>query len=226
MSKILIISTAHDALGNTGNKTGVWLEELAEPYYTLTDAGHEVAIASIGGAPIPIDPNSEPEQDDSSEAARRFKGDNAAMALLQAPANLSDQKAAEYDAVFIPGGHGAVWDLASSEEVAVTLAKAWEAEKIIASVCHGPAALVGVEVQGRPLVQGMKVSAFTDAEEKAMGLEEVVPFLLETRLRELGAEFQPGDNFQPKAVADGRLITGQNPSSSKEVASLLADRLG
>ncbi len=222
MSKILILSTAHAALGETGNRTGVWLEELAAPYYALKDAGHEITVATLGGKPIPVDPNSEP-QGDGADA--RFKKDGAAMALLDAPASLSDQQPADFDAVLIPGGHGAVWDLAASDEVAQFLSAAWEQGKVLASVCHGPAAFVGVEVGGEPLVKGRKVSAFTDSEEKGTGLETVVPFLLETRLRELGADFQPGPDMEPKAVQDGRLISGQNPMSSDRVAELLIAQL-
>jgi len=223
MSKILILSTAHARLGDTGNKTGLWLEELAAPYYILRDAGHEVTVATIGGAPIPVDPNSEPE---GEGAAARFEDDPAAMALLTGPANLSDLSPDAFDAVFVPGGHGAVWDLAGSDEVARFLAETWQQGKPLASVCHGPAAFVGVEIDGVPLVKGRKVSAFTDSEEEGTGLQDVVPFLLESRLRELGADFQPGPDMQPKAVADGRLITGQNPMSSEEVARLLSDQLG
>lgn len=222
MSKILILSTAHGELGDTGNKTGVWLEELAAPYYALRDAGHEVTVATIGGAPIPVDPNSEPE---GEGAAARFKDDPDAMALLRKPADLSDLSPDSFDAVFVPGGHGAVWDLAASGEVADFLAETWRQEKPLASVCHGPAAFVGVEIDGVPLVKGRKVSAFTDSEEEGTGLQNVVPFLLESRLRELGADFQPGPDMQPKAVVDGRLITGQNPMSSEEVARLLSDQL-
>ncbi len=226
MSNILILSTAHDALGETGNKTGVWLEELAAPYFALCDGGHKVTLTTIGGAPIPIDPNSEPSDEDSSESARRFKGNNDAMALLDKPARLSDQSPGDFDAIVIPGGHGAMWDLAESGEVAAFLAEAWRQEKVIASLCHGPAALTGVEIDGQPLVKGMKLAAFTDAEEQAMELDGVVPFLLESRLREQGAEFQPGDNFQSKTVVDGRLITGQNPASSDALSVLLMERLG
>lgn len=226
MSKVLILSTAHGQMGDTGNKTGVWLEELAVPYYALKDAGHEVVVASIGGATIPVDPNSEPEGDDANETAKKFRNNADDMALLENPQSLADQNAADYDAVFVPGGHGAVWDLASSTDVAEFLSEAWSKDKVLASVCHGPAAFVGVHDGDAPLVKGRKVAAFTDSEEEATGLQEVVPFLLETRLRELGADMQIGADWQPKAVADGRLITGQNPMSSEEVAKLLVEKLG
>lgn len=226
MSKILFLSTAHDQLGDTDHKTGVWLEELAVPYYALKDAGHDVVVATLGGAPIPIDPNSQPEGDDVPEAVRRFQQDAEAQAVLKKPAKLSDQSPEALDAVFIPGGHGACWDLASSPEVARFLSEVWQKGKLLASVCHGPAALVGVEVDGAPLVKGRKVSAFTDSEEEATGLTDVVPFLLETRLRELGADFQAAGDWQPHAVVDGRLITGQNPMSSEAVAKLLLEKLG
>ncbi|TRD23303.1 type 1 glutamine amidotransferase domain-containing protein [Palleronia caenipelagi] len=225
MSKILIISTAHSEMGDTGEKTGLWLEELAAPYYALKDGGHDVTVATLGGKTIPIDPNSDPEQNDAGEAAERFAKDADAMAILNAPAVLAEQDLATYDAVFVPGGHGVVWDLADSDEVADLLSRAWKADKIIASVCHGPGALVGVEVDGAPLVRGKAVSAFTNSEEETTGLTGVVPFLLETRLRELGADLRKGPDFKPHAVRDGRLITGQNPQSSVKVAELLIDAL-
>ncbi|WP_421788375.1 type 1 glutamine amidotransferase domain-containing protein [Hyphobacterium sp.] len=221
MAKVLILSTAHSALGDTGKKTGVWLEELAAPYYALKGKGHSVTVASLDGKPIPIDPGSEPEGENAAEAAVRFRSDGAALAQLQSPARLEDQSPDDFDAVFIPGGHGAVWDLADSRAVADFLADMWSNGKVLASVCHGPAAFVGVEVDGAPLVKGRKVSAFTDSEEDSTGLTDVVPFLLESRLRELGAEFYGAADYTPQAVSDGRLITGQNPMSSDRVAELL-----
>lgn len=225
MSNVLILSTAHGDLGDTGKKTGVWLEELAAPYYALKGAGHSVTIASIDGNAIPIDPGSEPDGEDAADVAQRFRSDGAALSQLESPASLGDQSAGDFDAIYIPGGHGAVFDLAGSQAVADFLADAWKQGKIIASVCHGPAAFVGVEIDGEPLVKGKKVSAFTDSEEDASGLTDVVPFLLESRLRELGADFRKADDYTPQAVADGRLITGQNPMSSEKVAQLLTQQL-
>lgn len=224
MAHVLIISTAHDTLGDTGNKTGVWLEELAAPYYALLDAGHDVTVATLAGDPIPVDPASEPG-DDGAETARRFKADEAAMARLSDPKSLSDVSPESFDAVYIPGGHGAVWDLSASDELAAFLAMVWVQEKPIASVCHGPAALVRVEIDGQPLVYDKRVAAFTDSEEKGTGLTDVVPFLLETRLSQLGAQIHKAGDMQPNAVADGRLITGQNPMSSDKVAELLVAAL-
>lgn len=221
MSRILIISTAADRMGDSGNPTGVWLEELARPWMKFIDAGHDVTLATLGGRPVPVDPNSEPGDDEQDLTDFR----EAHQETLAAPKALSSVEAEGWDAVFIPGGHGAMWDLASSEEVAAFLAKAWDSGAIVSSVCHGPAALVGVTVDGAPLVKGRKVNAFTDSEERGVGLDGVVPFMLETRLRDLGARFEVGPDNQPHAVRDGRLVTGQNPFSSAPVADLVLDAL-
>lgn len=227
MAKILILSTAHDAMGETGKKTGVWYEELATPYYAFTDAGHEVHVATLDGSAIPIDPNSDETGADAPESVIRFRGDDAAQSVLNAPAKLSNFTPESVDAVYIPGGHGAMWDLAESDALAAFLRDAWEAGKVVASVCHGPAAFVNFrDANGEPVVKGRKVAAFTDSEENAVGLADVVPFLLETRLRELGAEFDGVADWQPHAVADGKLVTGQNPASSGPAADLVLKALG
>lgn len=219
MAQILILSTATDSLGSTGNSTGVWYEELATPYYAFTDAGHNVTLVTLGGRPVPIDPNSDVSGDDAPASVDRFRNDPAATALLSKPGKLEDQKVSDYDAVYIPGGHGAMWDLAESDLVATFLGRAWDAGKVVASVCHGPAAFSKVrDVNGDPIVKGRKVSAFTDSEENSVGLADAVPFLLETRLRELGAVFEGVADWQPHSVADGKLITGQNPASSEGAA--------
>jgi len=219
MARILILSTASDVLGETGKPTGVWYEELATPYYAFTDAGHEVTLATLGGKPVPIDPGSDATGEDAPASVTRFRGDAAATALLAAPEKLEGQDIAAYDALYIPGGHGAMYDLAESDLVAEVIGKAWDQGKVVASVCHGPAAFnKAVDASGTPIVKGRKVSAFTDNEETAVGLADAVPFLLETRLRELGATFEGAADWQPHSVADGRLVTGQNPASSDGAA--------
>lgn len=226
MADILIISTAHDRLGDTGNKTGVWFEELAKPYFCFRDAGHAVTLATLEGREIPIDPNSDLRGDDAPEAVTRFREDGDAMKRLKSPTRLADHAPEDFDAIFIPGGHGAMWDLADSDQLAEHLGKAWAAGKILASVCHGPAAFVNLrESDGRPVVDGRKLTAFSDSEEEAAGLTDAVPFLLESRLRDLGARFEAGEDWKPKAVAHGRLVTGQNPASSGSAADLVLGML-
>ena len=227
MARILILSTASDALGETGKPTGVWYEELATPYYAFTDAGHEVTLVTLGGKPVPIDPNSDVAGDEAPASVSRFRDDAAATALLAAPGWLEAEDIAEYDALYIPGGHGAMYDLAESDLVAEVIGKAWDQGKIVASVCHGPAAFSkAVDAEGTPIVKGRKVSAFTDSEERGVGLAEAMPFLLETRLRELGADFDGVADWQPHSVVDGRLVTGQNPASSDGAAEKVLALLG
>ncbi|MCE0505878.1 type 1 glutamine amidotransferase domain-containing protein [Roseivivax sp. GX 12232] len=219
MARILILSTASDVLGETGKSTGVWYEELATPYYAFLDAGHEVTLVTLGGKSVPIDPNSDATGEDAPASVTRFREDATATARLEAPGKLEDQDIAEYDALYIPGGHGAMYDLAESDLVAKVIGSAWDQGKVVASVCHGPAAFSkAVDASGAPIVKGRKVSAFTDSEERGVGLAEAMPFLLESRLRELGADFEGVEDWQPHAVADGRLVTGQNPASSEGAA--------
>ena len=219
MARILILSTASDVLGETGKPTGVWYEELATPYYAFTDAGHEVTLVTLGGEEVPIDPNSDVTGEDAPASVTRFRADDAATALLAAPAKLEDQDIAAFDALYIPGGHGAMYDLAESDLVAEVVGKAWDQGKVVASVCHGPAAFSkAVDASGAPIVKSRKVSAFTDSEERGVGLAEAMPFLLESRMRELGAAFESVDDWQPHSVADGKLVTGQNPASSEGAA--------
>lgn len=223
---ILMIVTSHGLLGGTGKSTGVWFEELATPYYALRDAGIQVEIVSIDGGPVPIDPGSLKPEGQNEPSVERFLKDAEAMAQVTSSRPLSAVRAADYDAVFLPGGHGVMWDLPTSELLARQLSEAWTAGKTLAAVCHGPAGLVNVvDADGRPIVAGRQVSAFTDTEEAAVGLTDTVPFLLETRLRGLGAVIVSGPDFKPQAVRDGRLITGQNPASSAAVAELLLEVL-
>ncbi len=226
MARILILSTAADVLGDTGNPTGVWYEELASPYYAFLDAGHDVTLVTLGGRPVPIDPNSDVTGEDAPASVTRFRADAVATALLKAPGRLEDEDVTFYDALYIPGGHGAMFDLAESPLAATAIGTAWDSGKIVASVCHGPAAFrMVVDANGVPIVKGRKVTAFTNSEEEAVGLTKAVPFLLETTLRTLGADFQGVDDWRPYAVADGRLVTGQNPASSEAAAQKVLELL-
>lgn len=219
MARILILSTASDSLGETGKPTGVWYEELATPYYAFLDAGHEVSLVTLGGKAVPIDPNSDVRGEEAPASVTRFRADETAQALLETPARLEDSDVSAYDALYIPGGHGAMFDLAESDLVAKTIGTVWDSGKVVASVCHGPAAFAkAVDSNGDPIVKGRKVSAFTDSEERGVGLADAVPFLLETRLRELEANFESVEDWQPHAVVDGQLVTGQNPASSEAAA--------
>ena len=221
---ILIVVTSHAELGDSGVKTGLWLEELAVPWQVFVDAGLDVALASpLGGRP-PIDPKSDREP---GPEVRRFLDDPRALAALEQTRRLSEVDLARFDAVFVAGGHGVMWDLAGTPEISDLLSDAWARERVVAAVCHGPAALVGArQPDGRPLVAGRRVAGFSDEEERAVGLAEIVPFLLESRLTELGGRYERGPNWAPFAVRDGRLVTGQNPASSRAVAEEVLRALG
>jgi putative intracellular protease/amidase len=220
---ILIVTTSHAALGRTGKPTGLWLEELAAPYYALRDAGRTVEIASIAGGQPPIDPAS---LADPPAAARRFQDDPVALAALAATPPVALLDPAAYAGIFLPGGHGTMWDLPGNAALARLVGALFDAGRPVAAVCHGPAGLVGaIRADGKPVVAGRKVASFTDAEERAAGLAAEVPFLLESRLRALGAKFSGGPDWQPHAVRDGNLVTGQNPASSELVAGLLLEML-
>lgn len=220
--KLLIVLTSHASVGATGHATGVWLEEFTTPYYAFLDAGVDVDVASIAGGQAPIDPGSVQPTGHNPASVERFLQDAAAQAKVGASAKLDDMTAAPYAAVFLPGGHGTMWDLPKSESLAGLLTTAWRDGKVVAAVCHGPAGLVNVKDEtGQPLVAGRRVAAFTNTEEVAAGMDKRVPFALESRLRELGARHEAAADFQPLAVRDGRLITGQNPASSEAVAELV-----
>lgn len=222
-AKILMIVTSHAELGTTGQKTGFWLEELAAPYYELLGAGASIDLASpLGGRP-PADPKST-----SSEAAvvKRFLDDPTAVAKLDATKKLADVHD-DYDAYFVVGGHGVMWDLASSPELAKLLGAAYDAKKVVAAVCHGPAGLVlAKDAAGAPIVAGKRVAGFSNEEEEAVGLTGVVPFALETKLVALGGKYERGPKWGSFAVRDGALVTGQNPQSSAAVAKLVVEALG
>ena len=225
MQKVLFVLTSHDQLGNTGKKTGFWIEEFAAPYYKLTDNDVEVTIASPKGGQPPIDPSSDtPEA--QTPATIRFKKDEALQKKLAATYLLSDVDAADYDAVFYPGGHGPLWDLAEDKDSIQLIETFYESGKPVALVCHAPAALKQVKGKdGEPLVKGKKVTGFTNEEEEAVQLTKVVPFLVEDMLKENGGHYDKKPAFQPYAVEDGLLITGQNPASSEPAAEMLLAKL-
>lgn len=213
--KVLFVLTSHDQLGNTGEKTGFWTEEFATPYYALTDQGIEVTIASPKGGQPPVDPKSNlPEN--NTPATKRFNADKQTQEKLSKSIPLAKIDQKDYDAVFYPGGHGPMWDLAEDKTSAKLIQSFYQHNKPIAFVCHAPAALQHVA-----LIKGKKLTAFTNTEEAAVKLDKVVPFLLEDMLKSKGAKFEKGADWQPYAVTDGLLITGQNPASSELVAKEL-----
>lgn len=224
MKKILMVLTSHDQLGNTGQKTGFWLEEFAAPYYTFLDAGAKVTVASPKGGQPPLDPKSDAPEG-QTEMTRRFKEDKAAQAVLASTVRLADVKAGDYDAVFYPGGHGPMWDLAEDKNSIALIEAFYSAGKPVAAVCHAPAVLRHVVADGQPIVKGRRVTGFTNTEEEAVQLANVVPFLLEDELKRLGGLFERADDWQSFAVVDGRLITGQNPASSEVTARKLLEVL-
>ncbi|RQS66511.1 type 1 glutamine amidotransferase domain-containing protein [Burkholderia sp. Bp8963] len=223
--KVLIVLTSHDTLGNTGEKTGFWLEELAAPYYVLKDAGVDITLASIKGGQPPLDPKSN-DAAFQTDATRRFEGDAAARAALATTLKLSDVSADAFDAVFYPGGHGPLWDLAEDANSIALIERAIATGKPVAAVCHAPGVLRHAKaVDGKPLVQGKSVTGFANTEEEAVGLTDVVPFLVEDMLKANGGIYTKADDWQPYAVVDGLLITGQNPASSEHVAHALFEQL-
>jgi len=225
MKKILFVITSNDKMGDTDHKTGFWIEEFAAPYYLLKDAGYDITLASPQGGQPPIDPNSETE-DAQTKATERFDMDKEAKTLLANTHKLSEVKEADYDAVFYPGGHGVLWDLVE-DKTSIQLIESFNAnKKPVAFVCHAPAVLKHPKnTDGEPLVKGKKVTGFTNQEEAAVQLTEVVPFLLEDMLIENGGVYSKIDDWQAYAVEDENLITGQNPGSSEKVAELLHKHL-
>lgn len=219
-----MVITSHDQLGNTGHKTGLWLEEFAAPYYVFLDAGAKITLASPKGGQPPIDPKSDlPEN--QTPAMTRFKGDEATKKAFSHTAKLADIKAENFDTVFYPGGHGPMWDLAESPTSISLIESFYKSGKFIAFVCHAPGVLHRVSINGKPLVEGKKVTGFTNSEEEAVQLTKVVPFLVEDELKRLGARFEKAPNWQSFVVVDGHLITGQNPASSEDVAKTLLKSL-
>ena len=223
--KILIVLTSHSELGNTGHKTGFWIEEFAAPYYTLKDAGAEITIASPKGGQPPIDPRST-EAANQTEATHRFDKDPALKKLLANTKKLSEVSAEDFDAVFYPGGHGPLWDLTNDQESIKLIGAFWKSKKPVAAVCHAPSVLLNVvDETGIPLVKGKKVTGFTNSEEAAVELTKIVPFLLEDELKNKGGIYSSKGDWVSYVVTDGLLITGQNPASSKEAAEKLLELL-
>ena len=218
---ILVVLTSHDTLGDTGRKTGFWLEELAAPYWRFIDAGARVTLASPKGGQPPLDPKSD-DPEAQSEDTRRFRADQDAMRALANTRRLSDVAIADHDAVFYPGGHGPLWDLADDQDSVLLIQGALSSGKPVAAVCHGPAVLRDVRgSDGSPLVRGREVTGFSNSEEAAAGLVKVVPFLVEDMLKERGGRYSRAPDWQSHAVTDGLLVTGQNPASSSAAADAL-----
>ena len=224
MKKVLFVLTSHDKLGDTGEKTGFWTEEFAAPYYELLDNGIEIDIATpLGGQP-PIDPKSE-DPSAATEDTKRFDSDKVLLEKLKNTHKLTDINQADYDAVFYPGGHGPLWDLAEDKNSEALIAAFYSNNKPVGFVCHAPGVLKNVKVNGEFLVKGKKVTGFSNTEEEAVGLTKIVPFLLEDVLQKNGAIYSKMGDWQPYAVEDGLLITGQNPASSKLVAEKILQQL-
>ncbi len=223
--KILMVLTSHDALGATGKKTGLWLEEFAAPYYVFKDAGAQISLASpLGGQP-PIDPKSD-EPASQTEATHRFKADATALALLANTLKLREVAVGDFDAVFYPGGHGPLWDLAENAYSIALIQAMLAAGKPVATVCHAPGVLRHVKKPtGTFVVQGKAVTGFSNTEEQIAGLTQVVPFSVEDMLKENGGQYSKGADWQPHVVTDGLLITGQNPASSAPAAKALIEKL-
>lgn len=219
--KILIVLTSHAQMGDTGHKTGVWMEELTTPYYAFKDAGAQVDIVSIDGGDVPIDPSSLAEKDRPASVSR-FLADAKAMDRIHHSLKISAVSSKPYAAVYLPGGHGTLWDLPDNARLKALLSSAWSSGEVVAAVCHGPAGLLNVKDRaGRSILAGRRVAGFTNSEEIAAGLDHTVPFMLESSIRQRGAHYEKGPNFQSFAVRDGQLVTGQNPASSQEVARLI-----
>ena len=221
---ILMVLTSHDKLGDTGKKTGFWLEEFAAPYYVFKDAGAKVTLVSPKGGQPPLDPKSD-EPDAQTESTKRFKADSDAQNALAHTGKLADVKAAQFDAVFYPGGHGPLWDLAQNADSLKLIQEMLHADKTVAAVCHAPGVLWRAkDADGASVVKGKRVTGFTNSEEDAAGLTKVVPFLVQDQLAENGGVYSKGADWQPYVVTDGALITGQNPASSEPAARALLAR--
>lgn len=219
--KILIVLTSHDQLGETGKKTGFWLEELAAPYYTFIDAGADVTLASPAGGQPPLDPKSN-EPDAQTETTKRFEADEVAMQALANTHKLSDVLNQDVDAIFYPGGHGPLWDLANDQNSISLIEQTLQANKPVALVCHAPGVLRDVKnAEGRPIVEGKSVTGFSNTEEDGVGLTDIVPFLVEDTLKEKGGQYSKAEDWQVHVQQDGLLITGQNPASSAATAEAL-----
>lgn len=225
MKKVLFVLTSHDQLGNTGEKTGFWIEEFAAPYYLLRDKGFEITIASPKGGQPPIDPKSTLE-DFKTPATERFNNDEETQAILSETIKLENVDQTNFDAIFYPGGHGPLWDLAEDKYSIALIESFYKNNKIVAAVCHAPAVFKHTKkADGSALVSGEKVTGFTNTEEEAVQLTDIVPFLVEDMLKENGGIYSKGTDWSPYAVENELLITGQNPASSVLVAELLLKKL-
>lgn len=219
--KVLMVLTSHDQLGDTGKKTGFWLEEFAAPYYTFKDAGAQLTLASPKGGQPPLDPKSD-EPGAQTAATERFRKDSAAQSALASTVLLSSVKVEEFDAVFYPGGHGPLWDLAEDKHSIALIEAFYQAGKPVATVCHAPGVLRHVkDAQGQPLVKGKRVTGFSNSEEDAVQLTDVVPFLVEDMLKANGGIYSKADDWASYVTTDGLLLSGQNPASSEATAEAL-----
>jgi len=219
--KVLFVLTSHSDLGNTGKKTGFWVEEFAAPYYAMADKGVDITIASPKGGQPPIDPASE-APDAQTESTKRYYADSQLKEKVATTKKIADVKSADFDAVFYPGGHGPMWDLYDDKNSIALIESFWAAGKPVAAVCHAPSALLNVKDEnGDPLVKGKKVTGFTNTEEEGVQLTDVVPYLLEDELKAKGGLYSKGSDWSSHVVEDGMLITGQNPASSEEAAEKL-----
>ncbi|AVS64777.1 type 1 glutamine amidotransferase domain-containing protein [Paracidovorax avenae] len=224
--RILMVLTSHDRLGDTGKKTGFWLEEFVAPYYVFKDAGAEITLASPQGGQPPLDPKSDDERA-QTDATRRFKADAEAQRQLATTVPLASVRAGDFDAVFYPGGHGPLWDLAEDAQSIALIEKTFAAKKPLALVCHAPGVLRHAKAPGgEPLVKGRKVTGFTNSEEEGVQLTQVVPFLVEDMLKANGGLYEKGADWAPFVLTDGMLVTGQNPASSEPAAKALLQLLG
>ena len=223
--RLLFVLTSVSQFPDSGRLTGFYMDEMAIPYWTLRDAGARIDFASIKGGEAPIDPNSLGEDGNRVEEVQRFLDDSETMVAMNGASAVEDVDATQYDGVFLPGGHGTMWDFAQSKPLADLIGTCFDRGAVIGAVCHGPAGLVSAkQADGRPVVDGKTVNSFTNAEENAVGLTDVVPYLLETELRNKGAIFEATlETFNPYAVRDGNLVTGQNPASARPVADLMLE---
>ncbi len=219
--KVLFVLTSHSELGDTGKKTGFWVEEFAAPYYVMVDEGVDITIASPKGGQPPIDPKSE-APDAQTDATKRYYADAVLKEKVATTKKLADVNAADFDAVFYPGGHGPMWDLYDDKNSIALIQNFWSAGKPVAAVCHAPSALLNVkDEKGEPLVKGKKVTGFTNSEEEGVQLTDIVPYLLEDELKSRGGKYSKSSDWKSYVVQDGMLITGQNPASSEEAAKKL-----
>ena len=218
--KILMVLTSHDQLGNTGRKTGFWLEEFAAPYYVFRDAGVDLTLASPKGGQPPIDPESDlPEK--QTPAMARFKQDGSAQKALSGTLKLSDMKSEDFDTIFYVGGHGPMWDLVDNPDSIALIESFYNSGKVVAAVCHSPGVFHRVMYKGEPIVKGKRVTGFTNGEEEAVHLTHVVPFLVEDELKRVGGLYEKAADWEPFAIVDGPVVTGQNPASSTTAAKAL-----